>query len=182
MGMDLEQASEYVRKYFFPRWDKKRQWVIKEVPDFPSFGLCDKKTKTISIGGWYISTANDQSLLKLLIHEVAHASTGANHGKKWLNRMQKAAETAKKLGHEQLTKILYEEIENYAPDKVLTVNATMIYDAIEDFVMNPDNYAVTFDDTIKKVAISFGNYPEELVESYKLCKKVYEEAIKMRRT
>lgn len=42
--MNLEDAVEYVRTHFFPRWDKKRVWTIEE-SSFDQihgvFGMCE---------------------------------------------------------------------------------------------------------------------------------------------
>lgn len=176
----LQEATKYVRKTFFPRWDMRREWTIKRVYDLPSHGLCDSRPKNISLQ--FISE-NDDDLHKLLIHEICHAVTNSGHKKTWQNRMLSAADTAKKIGREHLSKILYEEVRGYDPNTCLHVNAGVVYGTIQDFVFDAlDSPSSTiefpsYDQIIKTVARTFGFSSQEIEESWKRCKEVYEKAV-----
>ncbi len=167
----LEGAFEYIRKTYFPRWDKKGQWTISYKDNLPSTGWCDIKNKAIFLDS---PPAKDDKLHFLLIHEICHAVTPGSHGRKWKSRMLKASEKAKEIGHKEISKMLYENVEQY--NKTPKMKAFGVYQLIEEWTSeNPD---VPYDELIKGVADYFGCYPEELEEGYKRCKTVYEKARK----
>lgn len=87
--MKIDQAAEYLRKNFFPRWDRAHKWKIRMcgLEDIHyANGLCDKETKTISIAYF-----GDYGLEAFLIHEICHAVTDGYHGIRRQSRMEKAA-------------------------------------------------------------------------------------------
>lgn len=164
----------FIRKTFFPRWDKEGQWIVKESENLPSQGLCDLKKKAIFLQ--YLPE-KDNDLYEILIHEICHAVTDGGHGRKWLTRMLKASDIAKEIGYEQLSKLVHEQVEQYSdPEKYIRVGAREIYTLIEDWAFeNPD---LTYSKMIEAVAAHFGLYPKELEKAYKRCKIVYEKATK----
>lgn len=172
--MKLKETFEYIRKTFFPRWDKNNQWTVKVDSDLPLHGLCKKGEKIIILQ--YISEKNNELYL-LLIHEICHATTDNYHAKKWCARMLKVAEMAEKIGHEKLSKMIQGQVKAY---KSLETNrkgkAAYIYEGIQYAVF--DAPTASYKDIIKWVGQQFGYYPEEIEESYKLCKKVYDKAVK----
>lgn len=170
-GDRLQTAFEYIRKTYFPRWDKKGQWTVSYKGDLPSTGSCDIKNKAIFLD---TAPAKDDKLHFLLIHEICHAVTTQSHGKKWKSRMLKASAKAKELGHKEISKMLHENVEIY--NKSNKIKAFDVYQLIDEWTTeNPD---VPYDELIKGVAGYFGCYPEELEEDYKRCKTVYEKARK----
>ena len=170
----LKDIVENIRRTYFPRWDKLQQWCVKKVHGFPSFGNCDQENKTISLQ----PNLNNKLLEELLIHEICHAVTNGNHGKKWKDRMLKASKVAKQIGQMDLSNELKEDVERYvkteefAPEGFPT--KSVISEAIEDMVcVNKD---VSFGEVINVVAKNFGYYPEELLKDFKHCKSVYKNA------
>ena len=167
----LTEVFDFVRRAFFPRWDKKNQWVIRELSSLPSEGRCDNDKKTIFVK--YVPEEDDR-LYELLIHEICHAVASPGHGKKFLVRMAKAATTAQMLGYGELSRMLNTDIEE--TKKGLIVDATEIYNLVGDWAVDkPD---LTYDEMLEAVSRRFGFYPAELEKRYKRFRKVYEEAIR----
>lgn len=139
MEKTLQEEFEYVRKTFFPRWDRKREWKIQFVeelsgdPDLVAWSSLSTKTITILRSKCPVG----DHLRAVLIHEICHAissraSQPLGHGKYWCDRMQDAVETASRLRligvakeiardiyhwkilHRRLSNILYELIEDRA--------------------------------------------------------------------
>lgn len=174
MADRLQEAFEYVRKTFFPRWDKAGQWKVQEKPDLPSHGKCDSEKKTINLQ--YISEDQDR-LEGLLIHEICHAVTIEGHSKKWLDRMKAAATKAREVGHKELSKALFEEVEEYI--EAPKVTARSYYNAIEDCVSyNPE---APYEQVLAAVAYDFGLSPEEVEKAAKRCKQIYKKEVKYMR-
>jgi hypothetical protein len=89
--MDFATTVEHVRTVFFPRWDKERQWKIVRANDLDvAQGHCKRATKKISM----LDGIEGKDLYALLIHEIAHAVSNDCHGKRWLKRMEDAANHA----------------------------------------------------------------------------------------
>lgn len=172
----FKNTVESIRADFFPRWDRKHQWCIKEVDSLPSFGICDQKNKTISIQ----PNLNDDFLEKLLIHEICHAviHVHGGHGGKWNNRMLKASKVAKRIGQVKLSILLENEVKTYIKTEMLEPNGfppkELIYEEIEDAVYYKKN--ISFNEVIKTVAKGYGFYPGELLSTFKECKSVYKRA------
>lgn len=167
----LQEAYEYIRENFFHRWDRNEQWVVRLIPMLPACGRCDEK-KEIQLR--YVPDDED-SLHLLLIHEICHAFD-LGHGKKWFARMLKAADDAKNIERNKLAGMLQMEIDEYKKPNLPTGKAKEIYGSIEDVVL--DSPGASYKDVIKFVANDLGMYPEELEDSFKLCKRVYDKAVK----
>ena len=139
MNKIVQREFEYVRKTFFPRWDRKGEWKIEfsEGPsdDHDFIAWSNLSTKTIII--FRSKCPVGDHLRAVLIHEICHAITSRasqplGHGEHWCNRMQDAAEIASRLRligvakeisrdiyhwkvlHRRLSNILYELIEDQA--------------------------------------------------------------------
>lgn len=109
----LEDAFQYVRQTFFPRWDRKKEWFVEYLP--PKFkkwheedldrqikrdGLEDRYPFKTKLGGIcqdfrkciliYTISKKDNALHLLLIHEICHAVSKDGHGEKWFEEMEKA--------------------------------------------------------------------------------------------
>lgn len=102
----LKDSFEFVRKEFFPTWDKKKQWLIEKVAE-GSRGYCIRRGKTILI---FYLPHNENSLYWLLIHEICHAISTNFHGERWKNRMIKVAELSRKKGNSQLSKMIFHDL------------------------------------------------------------------------
>jgi hypothetical protein len=128
----VQGQLELVRKKFFPKWDRKREWTIKfYMYDPSSYGRCDHKSKTIfvsfcsgflhcdlkrlvsDIRSMGVKLTPRQALWFLLIHEVCHAVNNPfeYHGARFQQRMLKVSKRAEEIGHLRLSEALYEEAE-----------------------------------------------------------------------
>ena len=107
----FREAFDLVRRVFFPRWDRKRLWRLRIVRNLDdSLGNCDFTHRIIKAASVPI---DDDELAALLIHEIAHAATASYHAKRWLIRMEKAAQQAKKIGRSRLATLIRQEIDGY---------------------------------------------------------------------
>jgi hypothetical protein len=113
-AMTLQENVDYVCKTFFPRWNRGRKWKIEHDERLSSQGLCDLKSRKITIG---IDLENDDEVSILLIHEICHACvrrTGlAEHGDQWKGRMLKAAIRAEQCGQKTIASGLRENVRGY---------------------------------------------------------------------
>lgn len=166
----LEQAIDFVRGNFFPRWDKGRSWAVQITKDLPSHGRCFSETKSIHIQHM---PKDDNELNCLLIHETCHAVTSGGHAKRWQGRMFKSAQRAEQIGLKKLAMMICDEIEGYI-HRVLNFSASYVYGQIADFVVeSPD---ASYGQIIRAVAQDSGLYQHELEEKFVRCKRVYEKA------
>jgi len=173
----LNKSVKYIRETFFPRWDKRNEWVIKKDENLPSFGSCsNRKSKTISLR--YIDE-DENNFYCLLIHEICHAVTNDNHGKKWKERVLKASDKAKSIGRLKLTELLKIEVKEYGPGKTIG-SIKQIYEGFEDYVIDYP-HILPYDQIIEKFAKSWGLYSDELEQMCKRIRKVYEQAIELRK-
>ncbi len=167
--MNFNQAVDYVRKHFVPRWDKKRQWVIKEVSFKEaeySDGWCKKKDKTI-----LISMFKERGL-SLLIHEIAHAvSTGKAHGEKWQIRMERAATKARELGHIDIANQIIADVEDFKTTiEILEANHE-VYSLIEDYV--GDFPECEFKEAVEYVCRFLYIQEEDFYKRFNMAEKVF---------
>lgn len=172
----LNQSVQYIKEIYFPRWDNRKRWTIKKDKSLPSFGLCNRESKTISLK--YIDEDED-NFYRLLIHEICHAVTNGNHSKKWKVRMLKARDKAKSIGHQKLAVLLEIEVGEYAPEKSID-SVSHIYEDFEDYILQYP-HMLPYDQIIEKFARSYGLYPDELKQICKRIRKVYEQAIELRK-
>jgi hypothetical protein len=115
----LKKSSEFVRKEFFPRWDKKREWTIRKLTKKdlkelkikgPCRGRCERKIKTILIRFLSHFQHNQNSLYFLLIHEICHAVTTGHHWARWRKRMLRASERARRKGNKELSNMILHDL------------------------------------------------------------------------
>jgi len=108
----LQDAFQYVRKTFFPRWDRKKEWTVVYLPEFKKrdeqrmaedirlkglqgaypfklniTAICPGVGKCIIV---YRIPKNNNELYELLIHEICHAISKDGHRKKWVEKMNVA--------------------------------------------------------------------------------------------
>jgi hypothetical protein len=131
-------------------------------------GHCDPERRVIEI---VVQHSDPDERDKLIIHEISHAVADMGHGKKWQDRMEKAAKRADALGRHRLATFLREEIDGYqqAP-KSLEVVYNEIRDALID---RPD---ATFPEIKRWLAHQYGLLLPEVCKKFRRARKVYEEA------
>jgi len=172
MSDRLHDAFAYVRSTFFPLWDRDAEWTVSEVGDLPVDGKSDEREKTIAVH----VVSDDDDLHFLLIHEICHAVASTGHGKKWLDRLMKAGDRARRIGRETLADLIYNEVQRYArSERRLKVIAELIYNTIEDLVFY--NPSAACEAVIDSVALQFGFYRDELLDKFTRCREVYEGAV-----
>jgi|APSaa5957512622_1039677.scaffolds.fasta_scaffold21779_2 hypothetical protein len=167
----LQSVYSYIRSAFFPRWDKKKEWKLKEVWDLPSEGRCETVQKLIYIKPQ--SESDQDSLHLLLIHEICHA-IAPNHGERWQARMLKAADRARQLGMSSLSALICQESDIYFLDKKKP--ASEVYQQIRQMVQQAPQ--ASFGSIIRYLAMENGLYRNEMVKKYSQCRKIYEQALK----
>jgi hypothetical protein len=100
----LQEEFEFIRKTFFPEWDKAHEWSVSEPEFTASDGLggisgahCDSENKTIVVPKFPPSFEDRVDLRAMLIHETCHAVGCKDHGSDWQEQMLQHADRAKKL-------------------------------------------------------------------------------------
>ena len=174
----LNNAFEFVRSTFFPRWDTNRQWKAKYAPGLPSGGRADPDTKIIFLS----SVPKELDLLYLLlIHEICHSATQSGHSKKWIKRLGTVCDKAKELNMLSLSEKLQEEINLYAdPTGTMSLTAANVYSSIRSYVIVAviEERSYGYKKIIRDVAKSYGLYPYEIEQLFKKCREAYDKAVK----
>ena len=170
----LQTVYGFIRSAFFPRWDKKRQWKLKEVWDLPSEGRCETDQRLIYIKPQ--PESDQDSLHLLLIHEICHA-LAPNHGERWRARMLKASDRARQLGMQSLSKLICQDADSYYLDGKKP--APEIYQQIRQIVQKSPQ--ASFGSIIRYLAMENGLYRNEMVKKYSQCRKIYEQAVQSHR-
>lgn len=119
LEIELQQAAKYVRKTFFPNWDKEQEWKFLECSEYllkktdrGADGECNIKEKTIKINMKRIAeypTEDPHVLYDLLIHEICHCDT-KGHEQDWQDAMLDKAKIAKKIGNIKLAKWIKKDV------------------------------------------------------------------------
>jgi hypothetical protein len=132
--MTPQDAFEFVRKEFFPRWDTKGLWSLVPTDAPPHYssgeyifgGYCDTDLKEIG----FRSDLEGPALEQVLIHEICHAVSGMNtHGKKFQERLGRAAVTARSKGVVELVRLIEQDL-NAMRDINLRLLKREVYQAI----------------------------------------------------
>jgi hypothetical protein len=114
----FRKAFDLVRQVYFPRWDRKRLWRVRSAKNLNgAVGYCDFTGKLIKAAS---ILENDDELTALLIHEIAHAATASYHTKRWLTRMEKAAQRAKRVGRSNLARLIRKDLNGYKDASIST--------------------------------------------------------------
>jgi len=165
----LREKYPYIRRVFFPRWDRKGEWRIKLCDRIGmngpgrTDGLCEHKSKTI-----FVSREHDPKELDLvLIHEIAHAVTRGGHGERWVARMEKAARRAEQIGRSELAEAIRREVA--AP----TLTEDDVYDEVREFVDSHPKESLKA--AVSFVAFRYGRTDDEFLAWYPRLREVYEE-------
>jgi hypothetical protein len=137
---DLQREFARVRRVFFPRWDRKREWHVRWFPDLcGADGKCFRGTKVIGIA----HGVRMKDLTLVLIHESAHAVVFGGENERWKARMRRAAQKAEKLGENRLAKQIQAEVRAYRRQSAISFDPSYVQDRMEDIAS--ENPAVTFD-------------------------------------
>jgi hypothetical protein len=164
---DLNEDLQWIRKTFFPRWDRECRWRLIQVPDLNGGqGRCYSETCTVRI----LILPHRDARAVLLIHEICHAATNQGHGKKWLKRMEKAAATAEALGYNEIAALLREQIAAYG-DPNNRITAADVYRQIEDVVWQ--DQSVTFHNAVDFVRRDYGLTRQEFLKRFRRARAVF---------
>jgi hypothetical protein len=168
-GNALNNSFGFVRKVFFPGWDRDHRWRVKRVWHLPAHGRCDRASKNILLKD---QLSQEDELYYLLIHEICHAISSPYHGRRWQERMMKASEKASKIGRRELAKMLDEEVKTHRqiPKNIDREAYDFIYD-----VVTASPY-IKFNNLITRVAKEYGMYPREFRQRFKRCRKIFNQA------
>jgi hypothetical protein len=94
-----DDLFKWVKANFFPRWDRKGEWSVGASHPWKSgAGRCERENKRIIVRDWSPEIVQTERM----IHEISHAVTTLNHGKRWQQRMELAALRAESIGREDL--------------------------------------------------------------------------------
>ena len=167
MSGDYLKEFQYIRNTFFPTWDHKGQWRL-ELVDYlnGSTAFCRPEPKTIEV----LKSVDLDKLPLILIHEITHAVTSCGHGKPWLSRR------IKRLRGRRSWNERFGATDSIQPRLVWRGRhyRQAIYAQIVDAVINqPDADFMTL---ISVVGRDYGASGEELLESCKEARKVYDQA------
>src|SRR5262249_25280722 len=124
--MSVRKHFLQIKQLFFPRWDRQGRWRVSTRSKRRVHGHCDLERRVIEI---VVQHSDHDERDRLIIHEVCHAVAEMNHGKKWQDRMEKAAKKADALGRQRLAQLLREEIVGY---QQAPTSLEVVYNAIRD--------------------------------------------------
>jgi len=83
MNMNMKPIEIQKMAYaLFEQYDLK-DWTFQFDNAKVRFGLCDLKTKTISMSKKLVSLNEEKDIVDTLLHEMAHAVTSCGHNRKW---------------------------------------------------------------------------------------------------
>lgn len=166
--MNLTRHFQEIKDLFFSRWDRQDLWRVSSRSRRKVHGHCDPERKVIEI---VVQHADPDERDRLFIHEASHAVAEMSHGKKWQQRMEKAARRAEELGRQRLAQLLREEIAGYQQSSIgLEHGYDQIRDALNE---HPD---LTFSQIKRWLADEFGLLVSEVATSFKRATKVFQEA------
>lgn len=171
MGRDtLDEAAEYVRREFFPRWDPKRHWrVVNDSRREPGVGHCRSRSRQIAVNPDGLTY---DEIVELLVHEVCHAVAVDNHSERWWSRMHKAADRATEMGLGQLASAIRENAGQPEEESQISMRAAAVYEEIRDAVdCQPE---CSYETIVRGAASSRGCFSEELEQDFPMCRRVYD--------
>lgn len=166
--MNLRHHFQEIKSQYFPRWDCQNLWRISTRSRRKVEGCCEPERRVIEIAVQY---ADPDKRDRLLIHEICHAVADGGHGKKWQDRMERAASRADELGRDRLAKLLREEIEG-ARESWKPVDEA--YGIVQEWLTcNPD---LTLAQVRRALAQEYGLLASEVGKKLRRFKKVFMEA------
>jgi hypothetical protein len=108
----LSQRFQMIKREFFPGWDKKNQWRIRQDKKFkrPGHAECRAELKTIRVNLHNLDNLHrnisEDDVDALIIHEICHAVVNSYHGRKFCNRLKEARQHAESIGRRDLAELL----------------------------------------------------------------------------
>ena len=111
----LSQRFQRIKREFFPRWDKKNEWRIRQDSRFkrPGYAECQVERKTIKINLHNLDNIHrnisENDVDVLIIHEICHAIVNGYHGPRFCNRLKEARLHAESIGRKSLAELLLKE-------------------------------------------------------------------------
>jgi len=174
----LEMTFERVRRDYFPRWRSGAAWTVQE-DNCSSWtgrdGCCDPQRRTITISALVVGEGEDD-LVSTLIHEITHAVTYVNHGKRFCARLRKAAERAGELGEHGVMELLIDEARSISSGEMWDLPvAADIYDIVTDLVERKEG-RLTLERLLQGLAAYTALTPDELLSRYRRLPQVYRDA------
>jgi hypothetical protein len=163
----IAKRFQYVRQHFFPRWDLKKQWKVRYIPNASFAGRCNEKTKEILVHRF----ANENDLDLLLIHEICHVRC-PSHGIAWQDKLYRMSQRAKDIGRDELSNLILREL--HIVKESPPVTAESIYRMIENCVR--DVHTISYKDAVNYAAKEHGYKAAELKHKYKKIKNAFKEA------
>ena len=132
-----EAAFDLVGDALFPRWNRKPWTVRVENPTLADglCGLCDWESKTIYLPPETVSDDRTRLLLTVT-HEVCHAVTHSGHGKRFRERLRKAAKDAEKTELADLADLLRSEADFYEPQDDDPHPLAYLYGLVDDTLID----------------------------------------------
>jgi len=176
----IEHQYREIRRIFFAGFDTYEEWKL--VPGYSHIYLAGINYNakaimySVDLCGRPILILNE-----VLIHELCHAELGpggGDHGKRWRNRMEKAAQVADAIRYVELAQELREDRDLYDPDSDFyepPMNAATCYEAIRRMVREqPPDWS--FEDVMYWVGRDFYEPDDQLIKKFKKCRQVFEKA------
>jgi uncharacterized C2H2 Zn-finger protein len=163
----ISQRFRYVRQYFFPRWDLKKRWKVRYIPNAPFAGKCNEKNKEILVNRFI----DEDDLDLLLIHEICHVRC-PSHDSGWQNKFFQMSQRAKDIGRNELSALILRELNIVRESPPIT--SASIYRMIESCVC--DMPSISYKNIVNHVAREHGYKASELKHKYKKTKQAFEKA------
>jgi len=163
----ISTRFQYVRQHFFPRWDLKKQWTVRYIPNASFAGRCNEKTKEILVNRF----TNEDDLDLLLIHEICHVRS-PSHDSGWQNKFFLMSQRAKDVGRDELSNLILRELQIVRESP--PVRAESIYRMIENCVH--DVPSISYNDAVNHVAREHGYTRSALKHKYKRTKDAFNRA------
>jgi len=170
MRISVQKAFEDIRRIYFPLWDGKRLWRVKQVNDLHGLrGQCDEAKRIILIRN-DVAESDDRDCV--LIHEIAHAVCGGWHGQRWKKRYKQAAIKAQKCGLSTLAQKIEADIQRMEQGFRPTPNCA--YRLLENIVC--DDPSIEFRVAAGLIGEQLGMDTETFLRRFKRAKAIFDEA------
>lgn len=174
----LRQAFEYVRKTFFPTWDRKQEWKLRKDKKLSRYSLearCFSDLKTIIIGQ---VPEEDTDLYHLIIHEICHSSKSYfGHANGWRERFLTKAQIARKLSLTNLAQKIEEQVEKYRKEEAMMkgISFSQFYckESEECFLQNGWPSNTSYYEFLRHISSTSGMPPREFEKKCKKIKQVF---------
>lgn len=173
-----EEEFQFICKNFYPRWRRHNQWTVKfgfRHKWSQGLGFCDREKKIIYLSPELLSKGLDH-VRAMLIHEICHAVTRGGHGVEFTRRLEKAAERARELGYDFLSKVIEKDLGVCLELQSGPQGAYEIYGQVEYWVTDK-NPPPSLNEVIKTLRKERNFSPDELFEMAPRIQAVYKKAV-----